>query len=335
MHNLVNLVDLSGEAIGQLTVPSGSVVGSDLSPVVIDVEGMAASELRAFHFKLSAAAQNKFGKETLSNQEVVVSAVVKISSSETDLTFHHDMELELTSDIDSPELCLAELKGSEWVCTEGNTKLPVGEQSKVVAPLSGFGTYAVIFAPGAEDAPLPEDLWAKLWAEYKIPIIIGACLLFVIVILVTYAVCRLTRYRRKYRAGKEDMQEMQQIRERDEENVRRSSNTVNGDMQVTVNPMLFAQSQQIQKRLNDVEKQMENVESGRDQSALEKQKEILSGELDKIRKQGQGGPSASSGSSKRKASVFGGMNVKLRSSNSSSSLGKSPKDGPILYNRQM
>lgn len=332
MHNLVNLVDLSGEAIGQLKVPSGSIIGSNLSPVVINVEGMAASKLRAFKFKLSAAAQNKFGQETLSHEETVVSTVVKISSAESDLKFHHDMELELTSDVNSPELCLAKLRGTEWVCTQGNTKLPVDGQSKVAAPVSGFGTYAVIFAPGAEDAPLPEDLWARIWEQYKIPIIVGACVLFVVCVLVSYTICRLMRYRRKYRAGKEDMQEMQQIRERDEENVRRSSETVTKDMQVTINPMLFAQSQQIQKRLNEVEKQMQNMEAGRDQAELEKQRDVLSGELDKIRKQGQGG--GSSGSSKRKASVFGGMNIKLRSSDSSK-LSKSPKDGPILYNRQM
>merc|ERR1711907_461619 len=106
----------------------------------------------------------------------------------------------------------------------------------------------------------------------------------VLCLIVAYFVSRLIRYRKKYREAKPTLLKARHDQKRKDSTIQEQGEM---EMQVTINPLLFAQRQHIQSRLADVEAKLEQMQGGGETEELVRQREALEMELQKIRSSAQ------------------------------------------------
>lgn len=281
MHeDKVQVAAMDGQSIGEVQIASGNLHHSTSAIATLEISSLPMSLLRGTYKTLTDHEQGYLDETQLSFDKVAVGPVVNMSIVETDPTVTLQLPSQLTSETPG-RICLAKLSDKEWKCLGEDH---VSSTGVVQAVLSQNGIYTAMFNPHVPP-PLPEaPAPPSFWEQYQAYIIAASVGFLVLCLIVAYFISRLIRYRNKYRDAKPTL-----LKAKHEQKRKDSTITEEGEleMQVTINPLLFAQRQHIQSRLADVEAKLEQMQGGGETEELNRQRAALEMELQKIRNEAQ------------------------------------------------
>jgi len=200
-----------------------------------------------------------------------------------------------SSIIDTVDICLATVdeQSQQWQCVLSYTErqltpvwidagLPPAQLTALISTCDNQ-VYAFAHMP-LPSAPSSSGSGESLWQQWGRIVVISVCVVGAFLIIATYVVSRLVRYRRKYkenRAKREDLQE--HVRELDE--THGGLGVADEDVDMVANPMVL-EMQELEEHLRKLDQSM-GVQEARDELAMDKlegERRRLYSEIERVKK---------------------------------------------------